>query len=79
MLLQLKQNLDFATTYLMTAQELLKDLEERFSQGHAPRIHQLKNEMITALQQGMTMSTYYTKLKCIWDELNTYSQIPSCM
>ncbi|XP_022871982.1 uncharacterized protein LOC111391071 [Olea europaea var. sylvestris] len=54
------------------------DLEERFSQGNAPRIHQLKIEMMNTLQQGMTVSVYYTKLKGIWDELNTYSQIPPC-
>ncbi|KAJ0010119.1 hypothetical protein Pint_33527 [Pistacia integerrima] len=52
----------------ITAQEIWKDLEERFSQGNAPRIY----------QQGMSVSTYYTKLKGIWDELNTYSQIPTC-
>jgi len=26
----------------------------------------------------MTVSAYYTKLKGIWDELSTYSQIPPC-
>ena len=60
----------------MIPQELWKDLEERFSQGNAPRIHQLKTEMMNTLQQGMTISTYNTKLKGLWDELSTYSQIP---
>ncbi|KAJ0029859.1 hypothetical protein Pint_13233 [Pistacia integerrima] len=55
-----------------------KDLEERFSQGSAPRIYQMKTEMVNTLQQGMSVSAYYTKLKGIWDELNTYSQIPMC-
>ena len=27
----------------------------------------------------MTVSAYYTKLKGIWDELGTYSQIPPCI
>ncbi|KAL0431926.1 UNVERIFIED_CONTAM: hypothetical protein Sradi_0818600 [Sesamum radiatum] len=54
------------------------DLDERFSQGNTPRIHQLKTEMMNTLQQGMTVSAYYTKLKGIWDELGIYSQIPPC-
>ncbi|KAB2077376.1 hypothetical protein ES319_A06G096600v1 [Gossypium barbadense] len=33
---------------------------------------------MNTLQQGMTVFAYYTKLKGIWDELNTYSQIPPC-
>ncbi|KAK9089310.1 hypothetical protein Scep_028392 [Stephania cephalantha] len=62
----------------MTSHELWKDLEERFSQGNDPQIYQLKTEMMNTLQQGMTVSAYYTKLKGIWEELNIYSQIPPC-
>ena len=67
-----------SVAFFMTAEELWKDLEERFSQGNASRIHQLKTEMMNTLQRGMTVSAYYTKLKGIWDELSTYSQIPPC-
>ncbi|XP_022852745.1 uncharacterized protein LOC111374322 [Olea europaea var. sylvestris] len=67
-----------SVAYFVTAQEMWNDLEERFSQGNAPRIHQLKTEMMNTLQQGMTVSVYYTKLKAIWDELSTYSQILPC-
>ncbi|KAJ0013722.1 hypothetical protein Pint_21783 [Pistacia integerrima] len=68
----------FGVAYFITAQEMWNDLEERFFQGNAPRIHQLKTEMVNTLQQGMSVSAYYPKLKGIWDELNTYSQIPKC-
>ncbi|XP_022853221.1 uncharacterized protein LOC111374725 [Olea europaea var. sylvestris] len=67
-----------SVAYFVTAHEMWNDLEERFSQGNAPRIHQLKTEMVNTLQQGLTISAYYTKLKGIWDELSTYSQIPAC-
>ncbi|OMO60730.1 Reverse transcriptase, RNA-dependent DNA polymerase [Corchorus capsularis] len=67
-----------SVAYCVTAQEMWNDLEERFSQGNAARIHQLKTEMVNTLQQGMSVSAYYTKLKGIWDELGTYSHIPPC-
>ncbi|OMO78630.1 hypothetical protein CCACVL1_14252 [Corchorus capsularis] len=68
----------FGVAYCVTAQEMWNDLEERFSQGNAARIRQLKTKMVNTLQQGMSVSAYYTKLKGIWDELGTYSHIPPC-
>lgn len=64
--------------FFMTAQVLWTNLEERFSQGNVPRIHQLKTEMLNTLHQGITVSAYYTKLKGIWDGLQTYSQVSLC-
>lgn len=54
-----------SVAYFVAAQEVWNDLEEQFSQGNAPRIDQLKTEMMNTLQQGMTVSVYYTKLKGI--------------
>ncbi|KAK6918100.1 Retrotransposon gag domain [Dillenia turbinata] len=71
----LYSSLQESVAFFTTAQEMWKDLEERFSQGNAHRIHQL----INTLQQRMTVSVYYTKLKGIWDELNIYSQNPACI
>ncbi|XP_031250610.1 uncharacterized protein LOC116108508 [Pistacia vera] len=67
-----------SAAYFIMTQEMWKDLEERFSQDNAPRNYQMKTEMVNTLQQGMSVLAYYTKLKGIWDELNTYSQIPMC-
>lgn len=43
-------------TFFYDCKRIMKDLQEKFSQGNV-------------LQQGMSVSTYCTKLKSIWDEL----------
>ncbi|KAH0665724.1 hypothetical protein KY290_027960 [Solanum tuberosum] len=68
----LHPSLHSSVAFFDTAGELWKDLEERFSQGNAPRVHQLKMEIVNTQQQDQTMSVYYTKLKGLWDEYGSY-------
>ena len=67
-----------SVVYVDTTHEMWKDLQERFSQGNAPRIHELKREISLAQQSELTVAAYYTKLKGLWDELATYSTIRAC-
>ncbi|KAK4491732.1 hypothetical protein RD792_002506 [Penstemon davidsonii] len=64
--------------YVETANEVWTDLQERFSQGNAPRIYQLKRELSLFQQDDMSIATYYTKLRGLWDELQAYNDIPTC-
>lgn len=41
-----------------------------------PRIFQLHRELSNLMQEKMSLSVYYTKLKTLWNELASY--IPSC-
>lgn len=64
--------------YLDTAEAMLRDLKEMFTQGNDPRAHQL-HKTISSLTQGkLDVSSYYTQLKGLWDELDHYTSIPSC-
>ncbi|OMO65653.1 hypothetical protein CCACVL1_21443 [Corchorus capsularis] len=74
----LSSDLHNSVAYVDTAREMWLDLEERFSQGNAPRINQLKRDLALTFQINMSVAAYYTKLKGIWDELQTYSTIPPC-
>ncbi|KAJ1416321.1 Zinc finger, CCHC-type [Sesbania bispinosa] len=65
-------------TYAENAKELWEDIRDRFSVVNGPRIQQLKAELADCKQQGMTMVSYYGKLKTLWDELANYEQIPRC-
>lgn len=67
-----------SVAYVHTACEMWADLQERFSQGNVPRIHELKREIYMAQQRNLSVAAYYTKLKGLWDELAAYSTIPSC-
>ena len=60
------------------AKKLWDDIKERFSVGNGLRVHQLKSELAECKQQGMTILSYYGKLKLIWEELANYEQYPIC-
>ncbi|KAB5524575.1 hypothetical protein DKX38_022324 [Salix brachista] len=67
-----------SVAYVDSAHEMWGELQERFSQGNVPRIHELKREICLAQQKDLTVSVYYTKLKGLWDELAAYSTVPLC-
>ncbi|PNX75889.1 hypothetical protein L195_g031833, partial [Trifolium pratense] len=45
---------------------------------NGPRIQQLKLDLARCKQDGMSVVTYYGKLKLLWDDLANYDQIPVC-
>ncbi|KAI4371146.1 hypothetical protein MLD38_019412 [Melastoma candidum] len=59
-----------------TARELWIDLHDCLSISNAPRIYQLKSEIVMLMQKGSSIVDYYTKLKGMWDELSGYSKVP---
>ncbi|KAF2301203.1 hypothetical protein GH714_020801 [Hevea brasiliensis] len=63
--------------YYDTIREVWKDLEECLLQGNAPR-YQLRMEIVNTQQQNLSVAQYYTKLKGLWDELGSYSEVPPC-
>uniref|UniRef100_A0A2N9EIP0 Reverse transcriptase Ty1/copia-type domain-containing protein n=1 Tax=Fagus sylvatica TaxID=28930 RepID=A0A2N9EIP0_FAGSY len=67
-----------SVAYADTAQEMWADLEERFCQGNAPRVHELKRDLALMRQDRLSVAAYYTKMKGIWDALSNYSTIPQC-
>ena len=56
-----------------TAHEVWEDLQNRFSQSNAPRIFQIEKEIACLAQDQMTVASYYTKFKKLWDELGSYN------
>ncbi|XP_016193073.1 uncharacterized protein LOC107634006 [Arachis ipaensis] len=57
---------------------LWQDLETRFSQSNAPRIFELKRSLMSLTQGSLSVSQYFTKLKILWEELNTFKPLVSC-
>lgn len=55
--------------YSNTAKEIWDDLEERFGKESAPRAYELKRTLTGLRQEKASVSTYYTKMKWIWDEI----------
>lgn len=74
----IEPNLRTTMSYAERCGELWADLKERFMSSNAPRKHELKIALVNCKQSDMSVSTYYAKLKKIWDELIDYEQFPDC-
>ena len=51
-----------SVAYADIAQGMWADLEERFYQGNAPRVHKLKHDLALMRQDFLSVATYYTKV-----------------
>ncbi|XP_056695339.1 uncharacterized protein [Spinacia oleracea] len=64
--------------YIDNAADLWLELAERFGQSNGPLIYQLKKEIENLTQENMTIVSYYSKLKKLWDEMQTLRAFPTC-
>ncbi|CAJ2666297.1 unnamed protein product [Trifolium pratense] len=62
--------------WLDSASEIWQELKERFYQGDVFRISDLQDEISSLKQGDSTISTYYTSLKKLWQELDNFRPIP---
>lgn len=58
--------------------EIWIELEERLSQGNGPRIFKLKKAIASPRQENASISSYYTHLKTLWDEMASYVSHTPC-
>jgi hypothetical protein len=72
------QEISSSIIYIESAQEMWNDIKERFSQSNGPRIFQLQKAISALSQNNNSVSSYYTSLKGLWDELNNYRPLPLC-
>nr|GMC80266.1 Retrovirus-related Pol polyprotein from transposon RE2 [Ipomoea batatas] len=64
--------------FAITARDIWRDLEERFGKESAPRAFKIRRAVTLLRQDKGTVSTYYTKLKSLWDEMNCTTPLPMC-
>ncbi|XP_071740276.1 uncharacterized protein [Rutidosis leptorrhynchoides] len=64
--------------YANAASKFWLDLKERFGKESAPRAYELKQSFSMIHQDGTTVSVYYTKLRSLWDEIDSILPIPKC-
>ncbi|MCI03097.1 flavonol sulfotransferase-like protein, partial [Trifolium medium] len=60
------------------AANIWQELKDRFYQGDAFRISDIQEELFSLKQGDSSISTYYTKIKKLWQELDNFRPIPSC-
>nr|GFA25326.1 hypothetical protein [Tanacetum cinerariifolium] len=67
-----------AFLYTQSAQELWKEITERYGQSNRPLIYQLERELSHICQVSLSIASYFTKLKRCWDELQNLNGLPTC-
>ena len=65
----LAKEIQGSAAHAESAREIWQDLEERFTQGIAPRVYELQRTIALLQQEKSPISSYYGKLKTIWGEM----------
>ena len=68
----ISKDLQPSVVYFKTAKEVWLDLQHRFSQDNGSRIFELRKEICSLAQEDLSISSYYTKFKSLWQELSDY-------
>ncbi|XP_019415124.1 PREDICTED: uncharacterized protein LOC109326775 [Lupinus angustifolius] len=64
--------------YIDNAQDLWENLKGRFSKGDHFRISDLLQELQSIKQGERNISSYFTDLKTVWEDLESLRPLPSC-
>jgi hypothetical protein len=62
-----------------SAEVMWNDLRDRFSQQNGPKIYQIQKAISAISQEDQSVSSYFTSLKGLWDELLIYHPLPVCL
>ncbi|KAL0374194.1 UNVERIFIED_CONTAM: hypothetical protein Sradi_3335100 [Sesamum radiatum] len=63
--------------YVDTARDLWLEIEARFGVSNGPLVYQLQREIASAAQGTHSVSSYFNRLKKLWDELGCLAPTPS--
>nr|XP_016468536.1 PREDICTED: uncharacterized protein LOC107791056 [Nicotiana tabacum] len=72
------QNLISGIAYTMNAQTVWEELRERFDKVDGSRSFNLHTDIATLTQGTLSISTYYSKLKDLWNEFEALVPLPGC-
>lgn len=74
----LSPELSKSVMYSKTAEKMWSDLEARFGRSNEPRIFELEAEIYSTRQSTMSIASYYTQLKALWDEQDLAEMEDDC-
>ena len=74
----LSLDLKASVMYINNAKDLWIDLKDRLSQGNTPRLFELRKEISHLSQGSLSVSSYFTKFKTLWDEYANYQPFTVC-
>lgn len=74
----LSKDIAESVLYSKTAKDIWKELEDRFGQCNGAKLFQLQKELSDLVQGNSDVAGYYTKVKRIWDELDSLDTCAHC-
>ncbi|XP_016476600.1 uncharacterized protein LOC107798145 [Nicotiana tabacum] len=74
----LSRDIADSVLYSKTAKDIWMELEARFGQCNGAQLYQLQKELNELVQGNTNIAGYYTKMKKIWDELDTLNICITC-
>ena len=72
------RNIADSIIYAKSARQIWVELEERFGQINGAKLYHVQKKMCNMSQGASDISTYYTKVKSLWDELDDLDEVPDC-
>lgn len=74
----LDQNIARSVLYFKSAREIWLNLEERYGQASGTTLFALQQSLFEIRQGSDNISGYYTKIKMLWDQLDSVDPLPTC-
>ena len=74
----LNPDLKASVMYINSTKDLWIDLKNRLSQDNTPRLFELQKEISYLVQGSLSMSSYFTKFKTLWDKFMNNQPFTVC-
>ncbi|KAL0349326.1 UNVERIFIED_CONTAM: Retrovirus-related Pol polyprotein from transposon RE2 [Sesamum angustifolium] len=76
----LKESNDIVEAFMYTksSRNLWLDLEQRYGECNGPQLYQLQREICSMTQGTAPLSSYFTNIKKLWDEMSELKPVPQC-
>lgn len=74
----LDQDIARSVLYFLTAREIWMNMEERYSQASGILLFSLQQSLHDLKQSQNNISSLFTKIKMLWDQLDSIDPIPVC-
>ncbi|XP_016464802.2 uncharacterized protein LOC107787711 [Nicotiana tabacum] len=74
----LSKDLADSLQYVNDAKELWQELKDRYDQTNGAKLYQLQKKINDLKSGNLDITGYYTKMKKLWEELNTMNIYAKC-
>ncbi|XP_042753624.1 uncharacterized protein LOC128128114 [Lactuca sativa] len=74
----LSKDIAESVLFLQTACDIWNEINQRYQQANGALVYQIQKKLFSTTQGSEDFSSYFTKMKKIWDELNMIQEVPAC-